>query len=188
MKTLEDYNEDMEKYVRSTVIGYFVYDYYGDNIIDARTHGNFGNYGVLYSWAAARNACPEGWHLPSDNDWKELEKFLGMNETDLDVQGSNPRNSGDVGKKLKSSSGWTNEMNGDNSSKFNALPAGILGDGEFAGQGRRTVFWSSTYTNLSNPGFRVLDMDYDGVGRRLLTEADSLLYYIAVSTRCIKDD
>ena len=38
-------------------------------------------YGYLYNWHAAhdnRQIAPEGWHVPTDQDWKELEMSLGM--------------------------------------------------------------------------------------------------------------
>ncbi len=41
-------------------------------------------FGRLYTWDAANKACPAGWHLPSDGEWKELEKYLGMPEIDLE--------------------------------------------------------------------------------------------------------
>ena len=56
-------------------------------------------YGALYTWAAAmggnavssntnpsgvQGACPTGWHLPSDNEWKQLEMQLGMSQSDVD--------------------------------------------------------------------------------------------------------
>ena len=34
--------------------------------------------GRVYSWNAAQNACPEGWHLPSE---EELKSMAGMGET-----------------------------------------------------------------------------------------------------------
>jgi uncharacterized protein (TIGR02145 family) len=34
-------------------------------------------YGRLYDWSTATKACPAGWHLPSDSEWNELEKFAG---------------------------------------------------------------------------------------------------------------
>ena len=57
-------------------------------------------YGRLYRWNAARDACPDGWHLPTDEEWKELEMYLGMAAEDADKEGK--RESGDVGKILKS--------------------------------------------------------------------------------------
>ncbi|MBN1252472.1 MAG: fibrobacter succinogenes major paralogous domain-containing protein [Bacteroidales bacterium] len=41
-------------------------------------------FGRLYNWDAAITACPAGWHLPSDQEWKQLETYLGMAEADLD--------------------------------------------------------------------------------------------------------
>ncbi len=34
-------------------------------------------YGRLYRWGDAKNACPEGWHLPSDNEWYLLAFHYG---------------------------------------------------------------------------------------------------------------
>lgn len=41
-------------------------------------------YGKLYNTFAANNSklCPEGWHIPSDEEWMILEMFLGMSEAD----------------------------------------------------------------------------------------------------------
>ncbi len=39
-------------------------------------------YGRLYTYTAAKNACPDGWRLPTDEDWKNLEMTLGMSEKD----------------------------------------------------------------------------------------------------------
>ena len=34
-------------------------------------------YGRLYTWEAALKACPEGWHVPSDEEWWTLAKVYG---------------------------------------------------------------------------------------------------------------
>jgi hypothetical protein len=39
---------------------------------------NCDYYGVLYSWDVAQIICPEGWSLPSDEQWGILERKLGM--------------------------------------------------------------------------------------------------------------
>lgn len=56
--------------------------------IDAQTreqyYENFGNY---YTWQEAVDDAPEGWRLPTDEDFKTLERQLGMAESDLDKEG-----------------------------------------------------------------------------------------------------
>lgn len=34
-------------------------------------------YGYLYNWSAARESAPNGWHLPSEEEWTELINYLG---------------------------------------------------------------------------------------------------------------
>jgi len=93
-------------------------------------------YGALYSWAAAsggqqvmegealQGLCPDGWHLPSDEDWKTLEAFLGMGANELDRK--DWRGEG-VASALKEQgySHWDFPNEGDNSSGFTALPNGF---------------------------------------------------------------
>src|SRR5690554_1847166 len=56
---------------------YYVYGYDGTNVADAKATDNYATYGVLYNWTTAMNACPDGWHLPSDAEWTELTDYLG---------------------------------------------------------------------------------------------------------------
>ena len=37
------------------------------------------DYGLLYTWESANRICPEGWHLPTQNEWLELIDYLGEN-------------------------------------------------------------------------------------------------------------
>ena len=67
---------------------------YGNNLANKST------YGLLYTWVAVMNGaassnanpsgvqgiCPNGWHLPSDLEWKELELFLGMSPEEIEQQ------------------------------------------------------------------------------------------------------
>ncbi|MDF1551343.1 MAG: fibrobacter succinogenes major paralogous domain-containing protein, partial [Bacteroidales bacterium] len=46
---------------------------------------NGADFGRLYNWDAAMKACPAGWHLASDADWQDLEKLLGMPESELNI-------------------------------------------------------------------------------------------------------
>ncbi len=89
---------------------------------------NCEKYGRLYTWSAAKKACPEGWHLPSQAEWDQLDAALGMS----------------AGKKIKSASGWRDGGGGDGSTAFNALPGGDRYDyGGYGGQGDEAYFWTA---------------------------------------------
>lgn len=145
---------------------------------------NISIYGLLYNWSAvddSRGLAPAGWHIPSDEEWKHLEMYLGMSQTEADDTGSRGT---DEGSKLKSTSGWYNNGNGTNESGFTALPGGYRGNynGNFYNMGDYTFFWSSTETNSINAGARELDYDESGVYR----------YYdfdkgYGFSVRCVRD-
>lgn len=126
---------------------YYVYDYNGFKLDQAKNMTSFKTYGVLYNWTAAMGACPEGWHLPSDREWAELEQNLGMDAEDILTERF--RNTGSVGAKLKSEAGWFEEGNGNNSSDFSALPSGYRGrGGTYNYQGSNTNFWTSSETEF----------------------------------------
>jgi len=92
-------------------------------------------YGKLYNWhavAGIKRLCPEGWHIPSSEEWDLLIQNLGGNEF--------------AGRKMKSLTGWTDDGNGDNISGFSGLPGGIR-DGETGSyhvQDSLGYWWSST--------------------------------------------
>jgi uncharacterized protein (TIGR02145 family) len=104
---------------------------------------NGKKYGKLYYWYAVnepRGLAPEGWHVPSDDEWTILINFLGGKEV--------------AGHKMKSDNGWNDwednygeikNRNGDDSSGFNALPGGARGiNGSFRNISINTFFWSAT--------------------------------------------
>ncbi|MDX9846633.1 MAG: FISUMP domain-containing protein [Tenuifilaceae bacterium] len=41
--------------------------------------------GKYYTWEDAKLSCPQGWHLPSDEEWIELERYIGVQENVLHV-------------------------------------------------------------------------------------------------------
>ncbi len=90
-------------------------------------------YGKLYNWHAVndpRGLAPDGWHIPTDEDWCAMISFLGGEKT--------------AGKKLKSRRGWKNEGNGSDKSGFNALPGGYRDPDGWFGNGGFGRWWSST--------------------------------------------
>lgn len=53
-----------------------------DNYENNNDTTNLNKYGRLYTISGALTACPDGWRLPTDEDWQNLEKALGMNVSD----------------------------------------------------------------------------------------------------------
>jgi len=137
-------------------------------------------YGRLYNWETAMEVCPEGWHVPSDEEWQILEISLGMDPEEAKIGGW--RLSGNVGYKMKSATGWENDGNGDNSSGFNIKPgAGRRVDGLYDLLGKDAGFWSSTELDPENAWGRGFGFDKDGVFRHYS------LKHLSVSVRCIQD-
>jgi uncharacterized protein (TIGR02145 family) len=111
------------------------------------------DWGIMYQWSAAMNnetkegaqgVCPDGWRVPSDNDFKNLEAFLGIARNELSVIGW--REFGQIGKKLKSSN-W----NGTNDYGFSLLPMGFKYSG---GSFHESDYGSASFmTNIYNQNF-----------------------------------
>jgi uncharacterized protein (TIGR02145 family) len=168
---------------------YYVYDYEGTSVIAAKATENYKNYGVLYNWEAARTACPPGWRLPSDEDWKTLERLWGMPESEIDATSfTSLRETGKIGYDWKSTTGWyglLNEGCGLNFGGFNVKPGGFFcpdGGYNFNAETFYAFFWTSTEYG-SNAYSRMLSCWEDGVRR---TNTDSRR--TGMSVRCIKNE
>ncbi|PIQ31081.1 MAG: hypothetical protein COW63_08660 [Bacteroidetes bacterium CG18_big_fil_WC_8_21_14_2_50_41_14] len=135
-------------------------------------------YGRLYTWQDALYACPNGWHVPNDNEWNTLFIGLGVNPTEVDNIGWM---GSDQGLQLRATSGWENG-NGNNSSGFNALPGGWrYTNGEFAHLGVSAVWWSASDSSDMKAFTRGLGHEINKVYR----EYD--YKWMGYSVRCIKD-
>lgn len=109
---------------------------YGDN------PANGEKYGRLYNWGAAKEACPPGWHLPSDEEWMGLEVAVGMGNAT--TRESSWRESNGEGYRLRSTADWIRDEGTDRFG-FRALPGGFRGlDGAFDGIQAYANFWSSS--------------------------------------------
>lgn len=148
-------------------------------------------YGGLYTWEEMmqynnsdginRGICPEGWHIPSDEEWKQLERFLGMSIIDSDADGW--RGDG-IGEKLKEEgiAHWESPNVANDESGFAARPGGYLHpDKTYNNVGLTGYWWSSTEVDLNYGWNRRLDHDNGGIFR----DADDKTY--AMSVRCIRD-
>ena len=91
---------------------------------------NCDKYGRLYNWDAAMKSCPEGWHLPSDDEWDILVNYIGGAKV--------------AGKKLKSTYDWYLNKNGSNAYGFEVLPGGCrYSNVSFDLLEHYAYFWSS---------------------------------------------
>ncbi|MDD2909249.1 MAG: FISUMP domain-containing protein [Candidatus Gracilibacteria bacterium] len=138
-------------------------------------------WGKLYTWTGAtqtNNACPTGWHLPSDNEWTILENTLnGSVCTGRDANGIGWGCNG---------VGWaSNTTKNSLNNIVQALKIPLGGnrntDGStFYYRGYSTALWSSS-TSGSSAYLRSLYRGNAGVGRGLNSTA------YGFSVRCIKD-
>lgn len=126
-------------------------------------------YGRLYNWFAVddnRNIAPAGWHVPTDEEWKELEMYQGMSQSDADDTGYRGT---DEGGKLKETgtTHWRSPNTGaTNESGFSALPGGHRGSNGFFGSlGFDAHFWSSTEYSSSHAWRRHLYYNYSDIHR-----------------------
>jgi uncharacterized protein (TIGR02145 family) len=128
-------------------------------------------YGKLYNWYAvndSRGLAPEGWHAPSNSEWSILIDFLGGDKI--------------AGLKLKSSSGWAANGNGNNTIGFKGLPGGYrFTDCKFSYIGCYGYFWSANYYNSQNAWFNLLLFNLKVLDRGNYSKS------VGFSVRCIKN-
>ncbi|MCP4178691.1 MAG: hypothetical protein GY756_13080 [bacterium] len=165
-------------------------------------------YGALYTWAAAmgdnayfmgsssnpsgvQGACPYGWHLPSDAEWKELEMHLGMSQTDansIQYRGTNQGSKLATDTSLWAFSGDRLANNTDfDISGFAALPAGKRSDsGSMLGISLYTQWWSTTIGDDSNVSemafFRAVKYYRSNIYRNYNEKSKGF------SVRCLRDN
>ncbi len=150
---------------------------------------NADTYGNLYNLYAVeeddnRGLAPEGWHVPTDDDWKELEMFLGMTQAQADDTGWRGTNEGS--KLAGNASLWYNGDLENNSefgtSGFSALPGGYRShNGNFYYIGYDATFWSSSESNSYYAWYRKLYYEYSEVYRYIYSKKDGF------SVRCVRD-
>lgn len=174
-----------------TIPLYYVNEYYGTDVNEAKNTPAYTTYGVLYNLPAALNACPEGWRLPSHNDWSILEQEICNSSNcqstfplDNFTWGYGGKNEGSAiaGNKELWSFGNLVSNNEFGSSGFNALPGGARFDnGDFHSLGNTSNFWSSTVGSIGFSWQRKLSYNYAGTIRY------STANNWGFSVRCIKD-
>ena len=148
---------------------YYVYDYQGADVVEAKATENYETYGVLYNWPAVltEGICPSGWHIPSGVELYFLLDFLGGVSV--------------AGNAMKSTSGWTNNGNGTNSSGFNGLPGGKVFTDSFDDLSFQASWWtySSYSSSLSENFYLNYNLDYAFTGTNYKENG--------FSARCVRD-
>ncbi len=154
-------------------------------------------YGAMYTYGAAtakgwqhqnqtlQGICPDGWHLPTDQEWKTLEgeadtKFYpGHSVFDLNSWWRGF----DVGLQLKAVNGWYSKKNGENRSGFTALPGGLREEnGEFHPHEYETLFWTASESGSNGGAVRKLSYSKDESYRTGMKKSYGL--YV----RCVKNE
>jgi len=167
--------------------GIWVNGYQDTKIGRALATSNYQAYGCLYDWETAMVSCPKGWHLPSDEEWKELELYLGINLEELNMKDWKGMKNNVVGKlKETGTVHWDSpNSNATNESGFTARPGGKRyyyenPPSSFSTTGGFGSFWTSTG-------------DYDYAIRRIIPESPNGIYRDTqnkkngLSVRCVKN-
>lgn len=148
--------------------------------------------GGLYIWEemmqyttlqGGQGICPEGWHLPTDEEWKILEGAADSYYAIGSViwNGTNFRGF-DAGTNLKSIEGWSSNGNGTDLYGFTAVAGGYWWQNSFFEYTNFGIYWTSTSNNAGLPWYRGMRMDFDLIARMLNTYGP-----IGYSVRCLKD-
>ncbi len=147
-------------------------------------------WGGLYQWTEMmdytfqegyQGICPDGWHVPTEDEWQNLERHLGMPECIIEWPGWRGTYEGLY---LKSETGWNNNGNGTNITGFSGLPGGGRAtDGTTSFNGIDGYWWSSTdWVGWENDawwrGLTYVSGDINR-GHKPMT--------LGISVRCIKD-
>jgi uncharacterized protein (TIGR02145 family) len=142
------------------------------NYNNATNIDTIATYGRLYNWYAVNTGelAPNGWHVPTDDEWTTLTTYLG----------------GDASASDKIKETGTLHWEGSNStatneSGFTAIPGGHrYKDGLFKTIGQLSLWWSSTEYDLYAWGRHVSNLS-TVLGKPLADKEDGF------SIRCVKD-
>jgi len=134
-------------------------------------------YGYLYNYEAAtrggtdkkgrlQGACPRGWHMPTDDEWKTLELHLGLSAADADLMAWRGTIEGGMLKEAGTAHWQAPNAEATNTTGFTALPGGYYNAGSgYTGMGVTAYFWSTTEKSSIEVWNRVLQNSAGHIGR-----------------------
>lgn len=166
---------------------YYVYDFKGYDLLKAQKNENYLKYGVLYNLASAKTACPEGWHLPTKDEWTSLVDYLYKNGFDF----SEDDGRWDVAKTMAGTSGWKqSDITGDvgniqirnNSSCFSGLPGGYFTIADKYYDLGTTAYWMTSSIE-KNDFVSVFWFEYNSQ----IAKFGNKKIYEGVYVRCVKN-
>lgn len=148
--------------------------------------------GLLYNWLAVmhnssssasnpsgiQGICPDGWHVPSDAEWKQMEMTVGISPSEVDNMGWR----GDIAQKL-SKYVWSDAARYTDNPSLNASGFGAVPAGDNSIQPNCHIdacFWTCTQCD-DNAYARHLSFDINGVER---ASGDTGVGY---SVRCVRN-
>ena len=141
-------------------------------------------FGRLYHWKYAAKVVPEGWHLPSNEDWFKLCKTLTNEFVENNV--CEDKSIAGVGRLLKSKTLWKKdkdfEREGIDSCGFTALPSGCYYSYAYAEFGRMADFWSADGCKKYAYHFLLYSFSDDFFYGKIWNDNST-----ACSIRCVKD-
>ena len=134
---------------------------------------------IYYNYFQAVSACPKGWHLPSDAEWKTLEKYVGVSDEWLDYLGRDFSRGDGKGEK-----NIIDMLTMDESLGFLAKYSGYYNQNNYQSfeVGKQAFFWTRTKLDEVNAIVRVIGTDFEGGVVR-----DKLGIHNYFSCRCVKD-
>lgn len=140
---------------------------------------NCKKFGRLYTWEAAKKVCPEGWHLPTEDEWQEL---IAEHSCDIVIKDGNPPVYRCAGTSLKAIDSWGNGLENTNEYGFSIVAAGIANSGKFMNKGITGYLWASTTQYESESLATLVIFEYnEDYTRFVLTKPNS-----GLSVRCVK--
>lgn len=131
-------------------------------------------YGRLYDWPLASNACPDGWHLPSKNEFQTLLNYINTVHAQELMAVSN----------LWNYNYCIENPRANNKTGFSALPGGAYIWG-FLGINDEAAFWTSSLYNNHPFHYYIVSCGNDGF--TYFTDLDNNDTFVKYSVRCIKD-
>ena len=153
--------------------------------------GNGKKHGLLYNWYAVsdtRGIAPEGWHVPSQEEWETLKEYMGDNYPKKDMKA--------VGIELRNTTDWPEQEKEYEYTGFNALASGLRNDkAKYKEFGIATFdnyanLWSSTGKKkvaISTQILRASEAAVTSLGTQVMATNARRATGAGLSVRCVKD-